>query len=79
MESVPGEYLTPPLALVALMGCEDLHPQIMEHFKLAKPPINCLGVANPLHCDKLFSPKKKGTNAAARDHGILKVGRGWCS
>lgn len=73
MDTIPAEYLTPPLALVALMGCENLHPHIMEHLKTAKPPINCLGVADPQMCERLFKPKKEAHDALVHNSGIHKA------
>lgn len=55
MESYPAELATPPLALVALLGCPDLHGIVGEYLRAAhKPPINSLGIAEPAMAARLF-------------------------
>ena len=50
-----SEVVTPPLALVALLGCPGLHGRVGEYLRAAqKPPINSLGVAEPSAAPRLF-------------------------
>ena len=51
----PAEVATPPLALVALLGCPGLHGAVGEFLRAAhKPPINSLGIADPAMAGRLF-------------------------
>ena len=55
MDFFPPEIATPPLALVALLGCPDLHGIVGEFLRAAhKPPINSLGIAEPAMAARLF-------------------------
>ena len=55
MDFYPAELATPPLALVALLGCPDLHAIVGEFLRAAhKPPINSLGIAEPTMAARLF-------------------------
>ena len=55
MESYPAELVTPPLALVALLGSPELHAPLGEFLRSHhKPPINSVGVADPLAVGRLF-------------------------
>lgn len=74
MESYPAELVTPPLALVALLGSQELHAQLGEFLRSHhKPPINSMGVADPLAVGRVFgrapdtySASTNGTNGACR-------------
>ena len=55
LEHYASEVVTPPLALVALLGCPGLHGRVGEYLRAAqKPPINSLGVAEPSAAPRLF-------------------------
>jgi len=55
MDFYPAELATPPLALVALLGCPDLHAIVGEFLRAAqKPPINSLGIGEPAMAARLF-------------------------
>jgi trafficking protein particle complex subunit 11 len=55
MNFYPVELATPPLALVALLGCPEVHASVGEFLRSHhKPPINSLGVADPLTAPRLF-------------------------
>lgn len=55
LEYYASEVVTPPLALVALLGCPALHGRVGEYLRAAqKPPINSLGVAEPAAAPRLF-------------------------
>lgn len=74
MNFYPSELITPPLALVALLGCPELHPEIGEFLRSQhKPPINSLGVADPWAAARLFGERKSTLTAPADQTGILKV------
>jgi len=65
LDFYPSEVVTPPLALVALLGCPSLHGRVGEYLRAAqKPPINSLGVAAPLRCARCACPPR--TCALAR-------------
>ncbi|KAK9839808.1 hypothetical protein WJX81_003235 [Elliptochloris bilobata] len=73
MEYYASEVVTPPLALVALLGCPALHGRVGEYLRAAqKPPINSLGVAEPSAAPRLFGERKPSSGASKG--GILKVG-----
>ena len=55
MEYYPSELVTPPLALVALLGCPELHSTVGEFLRSQhRPPINSIGVAEPQSAARLF-------------------------
>ena len=55
MECYPAELVTPPLALVALLGSPELHAPVGEFLRSHhKPPINSVGVADPLAVGRIF-------------------------
>ncbi len=59
MDFYPAEVATPPLALVALLGCQSLHGIIGEFLRAAqKPPINSLGIGDPAMAARVFGAKK---------------------
>ena len=74
MNFYPPELVTPPLALVALLGCPKLHAAIGEYLRSQqKPPINSLGVAEPWAAARLFGERKANLTAPSDRTGILKV------
>lgn len=55
MEAYPAEIVTPPLALMALLGCPEMHASMHEYLRAHhKPPINSVGVPNPLDVGRVF-------------------------
>jgi hypothetical protein len=77
MNFYPAELVTPPLALVALLGCPKLHPGVGEFLRSQqKPPINSLGVADPWSAARLFGERKANLTAPSYRTGILKVNQG---
>lgn len=55
MQYYPPELATPPLALVALLGCPELHSTVGEFLRSThRPPINSIGVGNPTSASRLF-------------------------
>jgi len=75
MQFYPAELVTPPLALVALLGCPRLHTGVGEFLRSQqKPPINSLGVADPWSAARLFGERKANLTAPSDRTGILKVG-----
>ena len=74
MNTYPQELVTPPLALVALLGCPQLHPSVGEYLRSQhRPPINSLGVAEPWAASRLFGERKGMLTAPKERAGILKV------
>ncbi|XP_022739671.1 trafficking protein particle complex subunit 11 [Durio zibethinus] len=74
MEEYPEEFRSPPVRLVALVGCPEQHGLISTHFLSQQPPINTLALP---HFSKLSlllhrSSKSSSSSSAA---GILK--RDW--
>lgn len=64
MDYYPAEVATPPLALVALLGCPGLHGIVGEFLRAAhKPPINSLGIGDPAMAGRIF-----GENMLVRCH-----------
>jgi hypothetical protein len=58
MQFFPAEVATPPLALVALLGCPGLHGIVGDFLRAAqKPPINTLGIADPAMAARLFGER----------------------
>ena len=44
MEEYPEELRTPPVSLVSLVGCPELHALISTHLHTEQPPINTLAL-----------------------------------
>ncbi|KAK9678673.1 hypothetical protein RND81_11G226600 [Saponaria officinalis] len=44
MEEYPEELRTPPVPLISLVGCSDLHAPISTHLHALQPPINSLAL-----------------------------------
>ena len=75
MNFYPAELVTPPLALVALLGYPKLHSSIGEYLRSKqKPPINSLGVAEPWAAARLLGERKANLTAPSDRTGILKAG-----
>ncbi len=76
MEFYPAELATPPLALVALLGCPDMHGIVGEFLRAAqKPPINSLGIAEPAMAAPLFGE----THHSVPLHEICSAAQHECS
>lgn len=54
MDFYPPELVTPPLSLVALLGCGDLHNTVGEYLRQHRPPINSIGLAEPQSAIRFF-------------------------
>ena len=55
MDYYPAELVTPPLALVALLGCSELHSTVGEFLRSQhRPPINSIGLAEPQNAIRFF-------------------------
>ncbi|GLT26933.1 hypothetical protein SLA2020_019710 [Shorea laevis] len=78
MEEYPEELRTPPVSLVALVGCTEQHALISTHLNSEQPPINTLALPD-LSKISLFLPAKSNNNQQPADssssNGILK--RDW--
>ncbi|KAK9904998.1 hypothetical protein WJX75_007420 [Coccomyxa subellipsoidea] len=74
MDYYPAEVATPPLALVALLGCPGLHGIVGEFLRAAhKPPINSLGIGDPAMAARIFGEKKASMTAHSGPLNILKA------
>ncbi|KAJ7944021.1 Trafficking protein particle complex subunit 11 [Quillaja saponaria] len=79
MEEYPEELRTPPVALISVVGCPELHSQISAHLHSEQPPTNTLALPD-FSKISLFSKKKKDsesnpTSPHSSIGGILK--RDW--
>ncbi|KAL7192798.1 hypothetical protein ACSBR2_024589 [Camellia fascicularis] len=74
MEEYPEELRTPPVALVALVGCPELHAVISTHFHSEQPPINTLALPD-FSKISLISKTPKQPPHSAQSLGIFK--RDW--
>ena len=55
MDYYPSELVTPPLALVALLGCPESHSTVGEFLRSQhRPPINSIGLAEPQSVIRFF-------------------------
>ncbi len=72
MNFYPAEVVTPPLALVALLGRPDLHAAAGEFLRSQhKPPINSIGVAEPASAARLFGERER--QGASRDRSACSM------
>ncbi|XP_042985040.1 trafficking protein particle complex subunit 11 isoform X1 [Carya illinoinensis] len=76
MEEYPEELRTPPVSLVSLVGCPELHAAISKHLHSEQPPINTLALPD-FSKVSLFSRTPKGDDPSPAHvvPGILK--RDW--
>ncbi|KAF5958133.1 hypothetical protein HYC85_005358 [Camellia sinensis] len=74
MEEYPEELRTPPVALVALVGCPELHAVISTHLHSEQPPINTLALPD-FSKISLISKTPKQPPHSAQSLGIFK--RDW--
>ena len=59
MDFYPTELVTPPLALVALLGYPDVHSTVGEYLRSQhRPPINSIGLAEPQSAVRFFGESK---------------------
>ncbi|XP_065857496.1 uncharacterized protein [Euphorbia lathyris] len=58
MEDYPEELRTPPVSLIALAGCPDLHSHISSHLHSEQPPINTLALPDLSKISLLLSSTK---------------------
>ncbi|XP_057952195.1 uncharacterized protein LOC131146552 [Malania oleifera] len=73
MEDYPEELRTPPVSLIALVGCPELHATISTHLHSEQPPINTLALPDFSKISVLRrSPPKQATAADSPSPGILK-------
>uniref|UniRef100_A0A5B7A4W4 Putative trafficking protein particle complex subunit 11 n=1 Tax=Davidia involucrata TaxID=16924 RepID=A0A5B7A4W4_DAVIN len=74
MEEYPEELRTPPVALVSLVGCPELHTLISTHLHSEQPPINTLALPD-FSKISIMAKTQKDTPASGQPAGILK--RDW--
>ncbi|KAI8541026.1 hypothetical protein RHMOL_Rhmol08G0030600 [Rhododendron molle] len=74
MEEYPEELRTPPVALVAVVGCPELHTAISTHLHSEQPPINTLALPDFSKISVVAKRAKEGSEAG-QFSGILK--RDW--
>ncbi|KAK9807487.1 hypothetical protein WJX72_000478 [[Myrmecia] bisecta] len=73
MNTYPAELVTPPLALVALLGSPELHGAVGEFLRSHhKPPINVIGAADVQSAGRLFGDRKPSTPHSTPPPGVLK-------
>ncbi|WCJ32860.1 hypothetical protein M5689_014257 [Euphorbia peplus] len=80
MEDYPEELRTPPVSLIALAGCPELHSHISSHLHSEQPPINTLALPDLSKISLLLSSSKNHSapsdpSSAPTAAGILK--RDW--
>lgn len=75
MEEYPEELRTPPVALVSLVGCPDLHATITAHLHAEQPPINALALPDFSKISILAKSPKDNPASSQPVGGILK--RDW--
>ncbi|CAM8986690.1 unnamed protein product [Rhodiola kirilowii] len=78
MEEYAEELRTPPVALIALVGCPELHQAISTHLHSDQPPINTLAMPDFGSIYSLLPPKKEKSAADSSNGpapGIIK--RDW--
>lgn len=55
MESYPADLVTPPLALVALLGTPELHTPLKDFLRVhQRPPVNSMTLEDPMGAAKFF-------------------------
>ncbi|GAB2279382.1 hypothetical protein Dimus_014026 [Dionaea muscipula] len=73
MEEYPEELRTPPVGLISLVGCSELHQLISTHLHSEKPPINTLALPDFSKISVMAkkTPKDAGDSGGS-PAGILK-------
>ncbi|KAK9284885.1 hypothetical protein L1049_024066 [Liquidambar formosana] len=74
MEEYAEELRTPPVTLISLVGCPEIHPLISTHLHSQQPPINTLALPDFSNISVL-APSHKDTPIPYSPLGILK--RDW--
>ncbi|PQQ15271.1 trafficking protein particle complex subunit 11 [Prunus yedoensis var. nudiflora] len=76
MEEYPEEMRSPPVSLVSVVGCSELHTSISTYLHSLDPPINTLALPDLSKASLLLTPKPTITptsdSAAPPPAGILK-------
>lgn len=75
MEDYPEELRTPPVSLVSLVGCPELHHAISAFLHSEQPPINTLALPDFSKISVLARKQKDPLASTAPAAGILK--RNW--
>ncbi|CAN0898699.1 Trafficking protein particle complex subunit 11 [Linum grandiflorum] len=82
MEEYPEELRTPPVSLISLVGCPELHALISSHLHSEQPPINTLALPDFSKISVILSgktsdakPPSSSTDPNSVPSGILK--RDW--
>ncbi|XP_068330735.1 uncharacterized protein [Pyrus communis] len=81
MEDYPEEMRSPPVSLVSVVGCPELHTSISAHLHSLSPPINTLALPDLSKASLILPPKPNPTSTPASDSsapppaGIIK--RDW--
>ncbi|XP_021728257.1 trafficking protein particle complex subunit 11-like [Chenopodium quinoa] len=75
MEEYPEELRTPPVPLITLVGCSELHPTISAHLNAEKPPINTLALPDFDKISVFAKPIDSADSSSSPPAGILK--RDW--
>jgi hypothetical protein len=75
MEEYPEEMRTPPVSLVALVGCPELHNSISTHLHSEQPPINTLALPDFSKISVMAKTHKENSSNSSPPAGILK--RDW--
>lgn len=73
MEEYPEEMRNPPVSLVAVAGCSELHQTISTYLHSLQPPINSLALPDLSKISLLIAPNPKHDQTPKPDSaGILK-------
>lgn len=75
MEEYPDELRTPPVSLVSLVGCQDLHTAISTHLHSEQPPINTLALPDFSKISVIEKKQKDNQPIGGHPGGIIK--RDW--
>ncbi|KAK2977149.1 hypothetical protein RJ640_027762, partial [Escallonia rubra] len=75
MEEYPEELRRPPVTLVSLVGCPELHPTISTHLHSEQPPVNTLALPDFSKISIIVKAPKENPASSAPPAGILK--RDW--
>ncbi|KAL2905966.1 Trafficking protein particle complex subunit 11 [Bienertia sinuspersici] len=72
MEEYPDELRTPPVPLIALVGCSELHPTISAHLHAEKPPINTLALPDFDKISVIAKRKHSVDSSSSSSAGFIK-------
>ncbi|MEW5315259.1 MAG: hypothetical protein WDW38_006702 [Sanguina aurantia] len=76
VNSYPPEYRTPPLPLIALLGCPEHHKDVGDYLvQQHRSPLVSLSSAEPLDSfvPRVFGPARKSHASVAKPPGIFKA------